>query len=54
VSAVELAQWITGEDKRSFFQFEVEVAQSRPLWLKISGDEGIKKFIRVTIPAAQL
>jgi hypothetical protein len=55
VTVVELAEWITGEDKCcSFFQFEVEVERNRgPLWLKIRGDEGIKKFIRATFPYAR-
>jgi hypothetical protein len=54
VSLVELAEWIIGEDKCcSFFHFEVEVERNRgPLWLKIRGDQGIKKFIQATFPAA--
>jgi hypothetical protein len=50
VSVVEVAEWITAEDKCcSFFHFEIEVERNRgPLWLKIRGDEGIKKFIRAT------
>jgi hypothetical protein len=54
ISLVELAEWITDEDKCcSFFHFEVEVERNRgPLWLKIRGDEGIKRFIRATFTAA--
>jgi hypothetical protein len=50
VNLIELAEWITSEDKCcSFFHFEIEVERNRgPLWLKIRGDEGIKKFIRAT------
>jgi hypothetical protein len=56
VNLVELAEWITGEDKCcSFFHFEIEVERNRgPLWLKIRGDEGIKKFIQATFVSAGL
>jgi hypothetical protein len=54
VNLIELAGWITGEDKCcSFFHFEIEAERNRgPLWLKIRGDEGIKQFIRATFPEA--
>ena len=54
ISLVELAEWIVGENKCcSFFQFEVEVARNHgPLWLKVRGDEGVKKFIQATFTAA--
>jgi hypothetical protein len=50
ISLVEVAEWISGENKCcSFFHFEVEL-QPKPsqLWLKIRGEEGIKQFIRAT------
>jgi hypothetical protein len=47
-SLVTAAQWVTFERKCCpFFTFEMEQARDEgPLWLRITGSEGIKAFIR--------
>jgi hypothetical protein len=48
VPLVELAEWIAAERKCCpFFGFEMEVESNRgPVWLKLTGKDGIKPFIR--------
>ena len=48
VSLAELADWEVNERKCCpFFDFEIEVERdSGPLWLKLRGSEGVKRFIR--------
>ena len=45
---VEVAQWISFERRCCpFFEFELEIAKNDgPVWLRITGDKGIKDFIR--------
>lgn len=45
---VSTTQWIAYERKCCpFFEFELEIAKdSGPVWLRITGDRGIKEFIR--------
>lgn len=48
ISIVDLAEWISFERKYCpFFTFEIGLEEhSGPLWLKLKGAEGIKRFIR--------
>ena len=47
VSLAELADWVTSERKCCpFFDFEIE-REGGPLWLKLKGKEGVKRFIRM-------
>jgi len=45
---VTTAQWVSLERKCCpFFAFEMELARDRgPLWLRVTGSDGIKTFIR--------
>lgn len=45
---VTAAQWVAFERKCCpFFTFEMELARNEaPLWLRITGSEGVKAFIR--------
>ena len=47
-AVVSTSQWINYERKCCpFFDFELEIAKdSGPVWLRITGDKGIKDFIR--------
>jgi hypothetical protein len=49
VSILELAEWISFERKCCpFFGFEIELERnSGPLWLKLTGSDGVKAFITV-------
>jgi hypothetical protein len=44
----ELAEWISAESKCCpFFDFEIQLERENgPLWLKLRGKEGVKRFIR--------
>ena len=44
----ELAEWISAESKCCpFFDFEIQLERENgPLWLKLRGTEGVKRFIR--------
>jgi hypothetical protein len=48
VSISELAQWVTNESKCCpFFNFQIDVkSEGTVLRLRLSGDEGVKAFIR--------
>jgi len=47
-AVVSTSQWIAYERKCCpFFDFELEIAKnSGPIWLRITGDRGVKDFIR--------
>jgi hypothetical protein len=49
VSLVDLAEWVDKERKCCpFFDFEIALARERgPVWLKITGREGVKTFLRM-------
>lgn len=55
-AVVSTSQWIAYERKCCpFFDFELEVAKdSGPVWLRISGDKGIKDFIRTEFELGDL
>jgi hypothetical protein len=45
-SLVPAAQWVANERKCCpFFAFQIEVAGSGDLWLRLTGPEGVKPFI---------
>jgi hypothetical protein len=46
-SLVDLAEWVNFEKRCCpFFDFEISLArEGGPLWLKVSGREGVKQFI---------
>jgi hypothetical protein len=48
LSLTELAEWISAESKCCpFFDFEIQLERENgPLWLKLRGKEGVKRFIR--------
>ena len=55
-AVVSTSQWIAYERKCCpFFDFELEIAKdSGPVWLRISGDKGIKDFIRTEFELGDL
>ena len=52
---VDLAEWITLERRCcSFFKFALRVEpDDRPVWLSITGGEGVKEFLQTEISARQ-
>jgi hypothetical protein len=55
-AVVSTSQWIVYERKCCpFFDFELEIAKdSGPVWLRVSGDKGIKDFIRTEFELGDL
>ena len=49
VSLVELADWVSSEGRCCpFFDMSIEVEPNGgPLWLRLTGKEGVKQFIRM-------
>jgi hypothetical protein len=49
VSLVDLAEWVDKERRCCpFFNFEIVVERERgPIWLRITGREGVKEFLRM-------
>lgn len=55
-AVVATSQWINYERKCCpFFDFELQIAKDEgPVWLRITGDKGIKDFIRTEFELSEL